>query len=189
MCQSSCQQSSTVSEFKARTKARMKERHSQQRKSPKPKEPYSESTHSTSESVDKRTILKRSREPCSPTPPQSANCSRVVAYKSNGELSANVQSPRNTGKHFQKDLVFTSTRYDNCSSPPAKIPVCNNLVYAGAKFHDPPAPRLLPKPPVHWFSPQKLVFEQDRSCAEMTGLLKVMLRVPTTISPQVKVQS
>ena len=165
----------------------MKESQSQPRKSPTPNGVCPQSTHSTPKNVDKRNVLKRCRERTSPLLTPNTNCARVTAYKTNGPEDS-PRSTKSNGKHFQKELIFTSTRYDNCSSPPAKIPVCNNLVYAGAKFHDPPAPEHLPKPPTHWFTPMKEAIKRDQSCAEMTGVLKVMLRVPT-VTPQIKVQS
>ena len=53
---------------------------------------------------------------------------------------------------------------------PGKLPA-----YAGAKFSDPPSPKVLPKPPVHWVSGEGAV--SNNSCAEMTSILKVMLKV------------
>lgn len=47
--------------------------------------------------------------------------------------------------------------------------------YAGAKFSDPPSPKVLPKPPTHWVAPQ--AEGEGSSCAEMTSVLKVMLKV------------
>lgn len=47
--------------------------------------------------------------------------------------------------------------------------------YAGAKFSDPPSPAVLPKPPVHWVCGEGAV--SNKSCAEMTSILKVMLKV------------
>lgn len=40
--------------------------------------------------------------------------------------------------------------------------------YAGAKCHEAPSPTYLPAPPMHW---------TNSSCAEMTNMLKVMLKV------------
>jgi hypothetical protein len=56
--------------------------------------------------------------------------------------------------------------------------------YAGAKFSEAPSPKVLPKPPVHWFdkpgaaalvSPSSCGF--GGSCNEMTNVLKGLLKV------------
>jgi len=69
-----------------------------------------------------------------------------------------------------------SKRFDECCSPPAKIPSSTQSTYAGAKFHDPPSPKALPKPPTSWVS-SEISFDSKKSCSEMTSILKVMLKV------------
>lgn len=55
--------------------------------------------------------------------------------------------------------------------------------YAGARFHDPPSPKVLPKPPIHWMAASSDGFEgeglaQSSGLAnEMTSVLKLMLKV------------
>ena len=58
----------------------------------------------------------------------------------------------------------------------SKSPTQGNA-YAGAKFSDPPSPKVLPKPPVHWFSDTVQATREPQNCAEMTNVLKVMLKV------------
>lgn len=67
-----------------------------------------------------------------------------------------------------------SKRLDECSSPPAKIPLSSSPTYAGAKFSDPPSPKMLPKPPTHWMTGGNVLVQ---SCFEMTNVIKVMLKV------------
>ena len=62
---------------------------------------------------------------------------------------------------------------------PSRSPV-TNLAYAGAKFSDPPSPKVLPKPPTHWFAEAEhpaITSPRLNSCAEMTSVLKGMLKV------------
>lgn len=58
----------------------------------------------------------------------------------------------------------------------SKSPTQGNA-YAGAKFSDPPSPKVLPKPPVHWFNNTVQRKIEPHNCAEMTNVLKVMLKV------------
>lgn len=58
----------------------------------------------------------------------------------------------------------------------SKSPTQGNA-YAGAKFSDPPSPKVLPKPPVHWFNGTVQNKIEPHNCAEMTNVLKVMLKV------------
>lgn len=75
-----------------------------------------------------------------------------------------------------------AVRSKTCTSPsnsgkisPARSPV-PNLAYAGARFSDPPSPKVLPKPPTHWFCAEPFK-PKPNNCAEMTSVLKVMLKV------------
>ena len=52
---------------------------------------------------------------------------------------------------------------------------CQPIAYAGAKFNDPPSPKVLPKPPTHWMNIENA--DPVVSCSEMTSVLKVMLKV------------
>jgi len=48
--------------------------------------------------------------------------------------------------------------------------------YAGAKFSDPPSPKVLPKPPVHWMMPFSGP-HPEMAADELTSVLKTMLKV------------
>lgn len=83
----------------------------------------------------------------------------------------------NTAGRSVKTTCSTPSR---SSSPrdgkgsPARSPV-PNLAYAGAKFSDPPSPKVLPKPPNHWFATGHQF--PKHNCTEMSNVLKVMLKV------------
>ena len=59
---------------------------------------------------------------------------------------------------------------------PSNSPV-PNLTYAGARFSEPPSPKVLPKPPTHWFAAGEQPGQTKSSCVEMTNALKGMLKV------------
>lgn len=55
--------------------------------------------------------------------------------------------------------------------------------YAGARFHDPPSPKVLPKPPIHWTAAPstttsvEVMAEGKGTANEMSSVLKLMLKV------------
>lgn len=49
----------------------------------------------------------------------------------------------------------------------------NGIAYAGAKFSDPPSPKVLPRPPIHWMNKENYA----PSSADITSVLRVMLKV------------
>lgn len=121
--------------------------------------------------------LKRQRQNgTSPIQDISTNCARYTAYK----CVDSTEYPSSPNGSIN-GTVAQAKRHDNCSSPPAKTPVVTQLVYAGAKFHDPPAPKQLPKPPSHWFVRNDAKTAVSTSCSEMTNILKVMLKVPSPV--------
>ena len=60
------------------------------------------------------------------------------------------------------------------SASPPRSPAVPN-VYSGSKFHDPPSPQVLPRPPTHWFENNENAGVGN--CAKLTSVLKVMLKV------------
>ncbi len=87
------------------------------------------------------------------------------------------KSPRSSpvAKQTRQEAVTNCTGSPSSvrkGSPPT-LPSVPVLAYAGAKFNEPPSPKVLPKPPVHWFGNETTT----GACTEMTSFLKVMLKV------------
>ena len=83
-------------------------------------------------------------------------------------------SPK-TGEQNLKSLPHKSRGRMSRKSP-IKSPVQVSPAYAGAKFSEPPSPKVLPKPPMHWMSTESNSGLWN-NCAEITNVLKVMLKV------------
>lgn len=84
-------------------------------------------------------------------------------------------SPK-TAEQYLKSLPHKSRGRMGRKSP-SKSPVQKaSPAYAGAKFSEPPSPKVLPKPPVHWMNADSSS-RLWNNCAEMTNVLKVMLKV------------
>ncbi|XP_070539498.1 proline-rich nuclear receptor coactivator 2-like [Ptychodera flava] len=97
-------------------------------------------------------------------------------------------SPRTTADVQNNNRVWSCLSTPNRQSPkPSTVTNSNNeSPYAGAKFSDPPSPKLLPKPPTHWVESMKtrrpsidndIVAVGVNECDLMTCQLKMMLKV------------
>lgn len=93
---------------------------------------------------------------------------------------------RNLGSPKQCDQVTGSPRGAKVVTPSKPMPLCispskmvSTSAFAGAKFSDPPSPKVLPKPPVHWMNKENEPSggSANSSCLQMTNVLKVMLNV------------
>ncbi|KAI0241490.1 hypothetical protein LSAT2_025601 [Lamellibrachia satsuma] len=86
-----------------------------------------------------------------------------------------ASSPK-TAEQYLKSLPHKGRGRMGRKSP-SKSPVQKSSpAYAGAKFSEPPSPNVLPKPPVHWMNAESNSGLWN-NCAEITNVLKVMLKV------------
>lgn len=102
----------------------------------------------------------------SPTAPLKNSRTSPLQVLPNGSSGSRVASP--------------SKGSNNMSPVPSDTEDKLAFVYAGAKFSDPPSPKVLPKPPMHWVisgRASSVSMSGARTCSEMTNVLKVMLKV------------
>ncbi|XP_052251929.1 uncharacterized protein LOC127858728 [Dreissena polymorpha] len=59
----------------------------------------------------------------------------------------------------------------------SRSPSPEGNAYAGAKFHDPPSPEFLPKPPSHWFCFTAAPEQPVSGCSDISSQLKMLLKV------------
>ena len=147
--------------------------------------PRSQSTkHSTDNVLKRQRPLDRTTESEGNLDHADSGPARYVAYQSQrsggSPLAQNLLQNclDKTNPEVEKRLSPAPCRQtEDCCSPPAKIQMSSQATYAGAKFHDPPSPKSLPKPPNHWFICNNPGNVPKSSCAEMTSVIKVMLNV------------
>ncbi|XP_013383119.1 proline-rich nuclear receptor coactivator 2-like [Lingula anatina] len=76
-------------------------------------------------------------------------------------------------QRYQQGASPKTVMHSKSPSPVNGGPVVPNA-YAGAKYNEPPSPKVLPKPPVHWFMNEE---NKPPRCDELTNHLKFMLKV------------
>jgi len=125
------------------------------------------------------------------TPVKNDNRRYPVRNRRNSEGSQQQQQQRTTqGKQTSPQVQQQNgTRHHQRKSPsqspsPSTIPAtcispataqARGIAYAGAKFSDPPSPKVLPKPPTHWVNVNKE--NAGPSSNDITNVLRVMLKV------------
>jgi len=87
-----------------------------------------------------------------------------------GKQNASTLQQQNGSPHTKSPSISpTPSTNSACISPSAQ----RSIAYAGAKFSDPPSPKVLPKPPMHWMNKENC----RPSNADITNVLRVMLKV------------
>jgi len=127
-------------------------------------------------------IPKRYRDRNSNTPSPKPRNGNYSTPRASPRTIADIQNNnrRSSSHNITQDLSRQSPQ-------PSTITNSNNeSPYAGAKFSDPPSPKLLPKPPMHWVTASSVQnkpvirFETNsglNECDLMTNNLKLMLKV------------
>lgn len=81
-------------------------------------------------------------------------------------------SPKGRPMPADKSPMYTAQRQLNLQPSVANQESVDGVCYAGARFHSPPTPDYLPKPPTHWMT-QTCASSAQQMSNHLKGLLKV----------------
>lgn len=111
---------------------------------------------------------------------EGSNNLTVVVGQMKSPNRRNMGNRNNKPRRYSPSKSFSSGYSSASSSDESRSPKDN---YAGARFHLPPQPEVLPKPPTHWVNNSTPFFGNPNtvfhgSCAsEMSSHLKTILKV------------
>ncbi|XP_065556240.1 proline-rich nuclear receptor coactivator 2-like isoform X2 [Artemia franciscana] len=91
---------------------------------------------------------------------------------SDGDRSSGASSPANSEGYRTPPRRIPSWS-ESSGSPRSYSPFNKDISYAGARFDEPPSPRVLPMPPVSWIPASPAPPSQRREVMEL-GLKKLL---------------
>lgn len=97
------------------------------------------------------------------------------------------RSPQPNARAFVSSASERTTDYSSFTSASSSDETKQEINYAGALFHSPPAATVLPKPPTHWMNCKTSLFpptpmdycrNQNNSASSISAHIKGLLKVP-----------